>query len=75
MKIKAGNCLSWSGCIKHVENIHCLLDPKDLEEALPNLKVHWNSLEESKARKCTIETRFQGQSTLDDCIEEFGRWV
>ena len=56
-----------------MENIHYLLDPKDLEEALADRKAHWDNLEESKARKRGIETRYQGQSTLDECMEEFGR--
>ena len=54
-------------------NIHYFLDRKDLKEALANPKAHWDSLEESKARKRGIETWCQGQSTLDDCVEEFGR--
>ena len=56
-----------------MENIHYLLDQKDLEEALAGPKAHWDSLEESKARKRGIETQYQGESTLDDCVEEFGR--
>ena len=57
---------------QHMENIHYLLDQKDLEEALAYPKAHWDSLEENKARKREIETRYQGQSMLDDCIEGFG---
>ena len=72
VKTKPSNCPSWTGCIKHVENIHYLLDQKDLEEALADPKAHWDCLEESKARKRGIETRYQGQSKLDDCVEEFG---
>ena len=55
-----------------MENIHYLLDRKDLEEALADPKAHWDCLEESKVSKCGIETQYQGQSTLDDCVEEFG---
>ena len=73
VKMKPGNCLSRTRCIKYVENIHRLLDPKDLEEALADPKAHVDSLEESKARKHGIETRSLGQSTLDECVEEFGR--
>ena len=40
MKIKPGNCPSWTGCIKHVENIHYLLNRQDLEEALVDPKAH-----------------------------------
>ena len=72
MKTKPRNCPSWTRYIKHVENIHYLLDLKDLEEALADPKAHWDYLEESKARKRRIETRYQGQRTLYDCVEEFG---
>ena len=71
-KTKPSNYPSWTGCIKNVENIHYLLDQKDLEETLADSKAHWDYLEESKARKCGIETPYQRQSTLDDCVEEFG---
>ena len=70
---KPGNCPSWTACFKHIENIHCFLDPKDSEEALVDPKAHWYSLEESKARKRGIETRYQEQSTWDKYVEEFGR--
>ena len=73
METKPRNCPSWIECIKHVGNIHYLLDQKDLEEALADPKAHWDSLEESKVRKRGIETQYQGQSTLDDCVEEVGR--
>ena len=72
MKTKPGNCPLWTECIKHVENIHYLLDQKDLEEVLADPKARWDILEESKARKRGIETRYHGQSTLDDSVEEFG---
>ena len=72
MKTKPSNCPSWTECIKHMEDIHYLLDQKDLEEALADPKAHWDSLEESKARKRGIEIWYQGQSTLDYCVEEFG---
>ena len=72
MKTKPYNCASWSGCVKHAQNIHYLEDPNDVEEVLADPKAHWDSLEESKARKHAIETRYQGQSRLDKCVEEFG---
>lgn len=72
VKTKPHNCASWFGCVKHVENIYYLDDPRDVEEALANPKAHWDSLKESEARKHEIETQYEGQSTLDDCIEEFG---
>ena len=57
---------------QHVEDIYYLLHPEDLEEALASPKVHWDNLEESKARKHGLETLYQGQSTLDEYMEEFG---
>ena len=62
-KTKPGNCPSCTGCVKHVEDIHYSLDP--------NTKAHWDNLEESKASKCRLETRYQGESMLDECVEEF----
>ena len=56
-----------------MENIHCLLEPKDLEEDLVDPKAHWDILEECKVRERRIETWYQRQSTLDGCVEEFGR--
>ena len=73
VKTKISNCASWSGCVKHVENVHYLHDPKDVEEALTNPKAHWDDLEDRKARLQGVDTRLQGQSTLDECMEEYGR--
>ena len=73
VKTKISNCPSWSGCVKHVENLHYLHDPKDLEEALANPKAHWNDLEDKKGRLRGVETRLQGQTTMDECVEEYGR--
>ena len=56
-----------------MEDIHYLLNRKDLEEAFADLKAHWDSLEEIKAKKRGIGTRYQGQSTLHEYVEEFGR--
>ena len=56
-----------------MENIHYFLNQKDLEAALTEPKVHWDNLEDIKTRKRRIETPYQGQSTLDKCMEEFGR--
>ena len=70
---KISNCASWSGCVKHVENVHYLHDLKDVEEALTNPKAHWDDLEDRKARLRRVETQLQGQSTLDECVEEYGR--
>ena len=32
-------------------------------------KAHWDNLEDKKARKSGVETRHEGQSTLDDCVQ------
>ena len=55
-----------------MQNLHYLHDPKDLEEALENSKAHWDDLKDRKARLHGVETRLQGQSTLDECAEEYG---
>ena len=73
VKTKISNCASWSGCVKHVENVHYLHDPKDMEEALANPKAHWDDLEDRKARLRGVDTWLQGQSTFDECVEEYGR--
>ena len=51
MKTKPCNCVLWSGCVKYVQNIYYLEDPKDVEEALTDPKAHWDSMEKSKVRK------------------------
>ena len=73
MKSKIPNYASWSGYVKHVENVHYLHDPKGVEEALTNLKAHWDDLEDRKARLRGVDTQLQGQSTLDECVKEYGR--
>ena len=72
MKTKISNCASWSASVKHVENVHYLHDPKDVEEALANPKAHWDDLEDRKARLQWVDTQLQGQSTLEECVEESG---
>ena len=62
LKTKPGNCPSWTGCVKHVENIHYLLDSKDLEEDLADPRAHWDSLEESKARKRGLRPGIKGKA-------------
>ena len=59
--------------MKHVENVHYSHDPKDVEESLANPKAHWDDLKDRKARLHGVDTRLQGQSTLDECVEEYGR--
>ena len=73
MKSKISNCALWSGCVKHVENVHYLHNPKDVEEALINPKAHWDDLEDRKARLPGVDTWLQGQSTLDEYVEEYRR--
>ena len=58
--------------MKHVENVHYLHDPKDVEEALANLKAHWGDLEDRKARLRGVGTQLQGQSTLNGCGKNTG---
>ena len=59
--------------MKHVENRHCLHTPEEIDEALADPKAHWDNLEDKKAREWGVETRHQGQSTLDECVPEYGR--
>ena len=59
--------------MKHMQNLHYLYYPKDVEEALANSKAHWDDLKDRKARLRGVETRLQGQSTLDECMEEYRR--
>ena len=73
VKTKISNCALWCGCVKHVENMHYLHDAKDVEEALAHRKAHWDDLEDGKARLWGVDTQLQGQSTLDKCVEEYGR--
>ena len=56
-----------------MEDTHCLHTPKEIDEALADPKAHWDNLEDKKAREGGVETRHQGQSTLDECVPEHGR--
>ena len=56
-----------------LENVHYLHEPKDMKEAITNPKVHWDDLEDRKVRLGGLDNRLQGQSTLDECMEEYGR--
>ena len=70
LKTKTSNCASWSGCVKHVENVHHLHDPKDVKKLSQILKLIekiW------KIGRRGVETGLQGQSMLDECVEEYGR--
>ena len=58
---------------KHVENKHCLHNPKEIYEAIANAKAHWDSLEDKKAREHGVETWHQGQSTLDERVPKYWR--
>ena len=73
VKTKKTHCPSWTKCVKHVENRHCLHTPEEIDEAVANPKAHWDNLEDKKAREWGVETRHQGQSTLDECVLEYGR--
>ena len=73
VKTKITHCPLWTRCVKHVENTHCLHTPEEIDEAIANPKAHWDNLEDKKARERGVETRHQGQSTLDECVQEYGR--
>ena len=68
VKTKITYCPLWTGCVKHVENTHCLHAPEEIDEAVAHPKAHWDNLEDKKARERGVETRHQGQSTLDECV-------
>ena len=68
VKTKIPHCPSWTSCVKHVENTHCLHTPQEINEAVANPKAHWDNLEDKKAREHGVETQHQGQSTLDECV-------
>ena len=70
VKTKLSNCASWFGYVKHVENVHYLHDPKDVEKALAKPKAHWDDLKDRKARLGGVETWLQGQNKVDKCMEE-----
>ena len=59
--------------MKHVQNTHFLHTQEEIDEAITNPKAHWHNLEDRKARLSGVESRLQGQSTLDECVEEYGR--
>ena len=71
VKTKITHCSSWTGCVKHVENTHCLHTPKEIDEAVADPKTHWENLEDKKAREQGVDTWHQGQSTLDECVLEY----
>ena len=71
VKTKTTHCPSWTGCAKHVENTHCLHTPEERDEAVANPEAHWDNLQDKKARECGVETRYQGQSTLDERVLEY----
>ena len=73
VKTKITHCPLWTGCVKHVENMHCLHTPKEIDEAVANPKAHWDNLKDKKAREHRMETLHQGQSTLDECVPEYRR--
>ena len=73
VKTKTTHCPSWTGCVKHVENTRRLHSPEEIDEALADPKAHWDNLEDKKAREWGLETRHQGQSTLDECVPEYRR--
>ena len=73
VKTKITHCPSWTEYVKPMENTHCLHTPEDIDEAIANPKAHWDNLEDKKARERGVETRHQGQSTLDECVPKYWR--
>ena len=71
VKTEFTHCPSWTGCVKHVENTHFLHNSEVIDEAGANPKVRWDNLEDKKVRERGVETRHQGQSTLDECVPEY----
>ena len=59
--------------MKHVQNTHFLHTPEEIDEVVADLEAHWDNLEDRKARLCGVESRLQGQSMLDECMEESER--
>ena len=51
VKTKITHCPLWSGCVKHVENTHCLHTPEEIDEGVADPKAHWDNLEDKKARE------------------------
>ena len=60
VKTKTTHCPLWTGCVKHMENRHCLHTPEEIDEALADPKAHWDNLEDKKARERGVETQHQG---------------
>ena len=44
---------------------------EEIDETVANPKAHWDNLEDKKARERGVETRHQGQSTLDEYVLEY----
>ena len=73
VKTKITNCPSWTRYVNHVQNTHFLHILEEIDEAVTNPKAHWDNLEDSKVRLHGVESRLQGQRTLDECMEEYRR--
>ena len=70
VKTKITHCPLWTGCVKHVENTHCLHTLEEIDEAVASPKAHWDNLEDKMVEERGVQTRHQGQSMLDDCVPE-----
>ena len=66
VKNKIINCPLWTRCVKNVQITHFLHTPEEIDEAVANPKAHWDNLEDRKPRMRGVESRLQGQSTLDE---------
>ena len=58
----------WRTC-----TVVCLHTPEKIDEAIADPKAHWENLEDKKAKERGVETRYQGQRTLGECVLEYGR--
>ena len=56
-------------CLEHA----LLHTPEEIDEAVSDPQAHWDNLEDRKAGLREVESRLQGQSTLDECVEEYVR--
>ena len=59
--------------ISFLANTHCLHTPEEIDEAIADPKAHWEQFGRQEDEGAGLETRHQGQSTLDECMPEYGR--
>ena len=59
--------------MKHVENVYYLHDPRMWRKLSQTLKIIRTIWKIGRQGCEGLDTRLQGQSTLDECVEEYGR--